>query len=461
MTRKKQNRLLRVIRVVMHRRRIPLVVSIIMALVMAWGVFYFSWEVEPLSVPAPRTWSAIKASDTLRVVSLPTSFSAFRVKDTWLGHEYDNAAEVARGLGLKLQVVLVDSEQALVDSLYSGAADVAIYPLPYRKVEEHWFLRSTGPKWESPQCLVSMHPVDSARIDSLLAILPYDSLNVEQLTDSMVMGKYEVVRLRCNVARLMHDYYPKLIMSDTIPDSSDSLSWMVSAGADTLRYLIDSVSTARLEQGTPLYTIARSRYGDQRRNRLRRVTHYVKQEGGLSPYDDIFRRQAEAYDLDWRLLAGIAYIESNFNHAVVSSRGPIGLMQLMPQTVSNYGYTPEDALEPEHNVDMAARHFSSICRMVSNRVPGVSHDDLMCFALAGYNAGVGHLYDAIRLAETLGYRANVWPDNVEHCLRLKHEARYYRMDVVKCGQFNGAFTINYVNEVMAAYHSFCQQTAEE
>lgn len=459
--RKKQNRLLRLLRVVFYRRRLPLVVSIIMAGVMAWGVVHFSWEVPQVPVPAPRSWTQIRESDTLCVVTLPTSFAAFRYRDTWMGHEYENAREVAQALGLKLKVLLVDNEQAMVDSLYTGAADVLIYPMPYQKVDEHWFLRPTGPRWAESECLVSMHPVDSVRIDSLLALLPHDSLNVEQLTDSMVAGKYEVMRLRCNVARLMHDYYPKLMVMDTLPNTQDSMAWMVSAGADTLRRLIDSVSTERLEPGTPFYTIARSRYGDHRRKRTRRVVHYVKREGGLSAYDDIFRAKGTAYDLDWRLLAGIAFVESNFNHAVVSNKGPLGLMQLMPQTVRSYNFTEEDALEPENNVEMAARLFCSICTMVRNRVPNISDDDLLCFALTGYNAGVGHLFDAIRLAETLGYKPHVWPDNVEHCLRLKHDARYYRMEVVKCGQFNGAFTVNYVNEVMAAYHTFCAQVEKD
>lgn len=508
----KHSRSVRILRVMFHRRRYTLTVSFLVIVAMILGVRYFDWEVEPVRVPAPRSWSQIEESDTLCVVAIPSSYTVFRYKDKWHGHEYEHAVQMAEALGLELKILLVNSVSAMADSLFSGAADVAISPMEYGLVNGHWFLRPTGPRWSDGQCLVSARRLnlaaysDSLLLDSIqsgllpdsvldflpkykLSLLkdsyqwmkyrddsiqqhydfrPYlvdslaaDSLTLEQLTDSMVMGRTDALMMRCNVARLMHDYYPSLVISDTIPFTQDSLAWMVTAGADTLRHKIDSVSAELFDYETPHYVVAMKRYSDARRHRPRRAARYVKLEGALSPYDQVFQRKAEAYDLDWRLLAGIAYIESNFRADIMSSRGPIGLMQLMPQTVRSYGYTVEEALDPEVNVEMAAKLMSNLCKLVRNRVPGVSNDDMICFALAGYNAGLGHVYDAIRLAETLGYDPNVWPNNVEHCLRLKADPQYYKMSVVKSGQFNGAFTINYVNEVTDAYHTFCAQVPKE
>lgn len=501
----KHNRFIRILLVLLHRRRSTLVTSALILAVLIVGESQYEWFDEEVVVPPePRSWAQIVESDTLRVVTIPSSATAFQYKGKWHGHEYENAMLIADALGLKLKVLTVTSEKAMADSLFSGAADVAISPMPYRQVEGHWFLRPTGVRWTDSQCIVSARRLDvtayadSLLPDSLLADLPKyrlamveestqwmtfmddsvrayfdlrpylpdtisaDSLTIEQLTDSMVMaGRTDAVMMRCNVARLMHDYYPTLIVSDTIPFSRDSLAWMVTDGADTLRHLIDSISLELLVPGTPHYTVNLKGYRDARRHKARRIAHYVLQDGALSPYDEIFRRKAEEYDLDWRLLASIAYIESNFRHEIVSSRGPIGLMQLMPQTVRNYGYSTEEALDPENNVAMAAKLLSNLNKLVRNRVPGVTEADLICFSLAGYNAGLGHVYDAIRLAETLGYDAHVWPNNVEHCLRLKSDPQYYKMSVVKSGRFNGAFTINYVNEVTAAYRTFCAQVPKE
>lgn len=472
----KHSRFIRIFLVVLHRKRYTLTISALLLMAMMAGVIYYDWEVEPVRIPAPRNWSQIVASDTLRVVTIPSSYTAFEYKGRWHGHEYENAALVAEALGLNLEVLTVESEQALADSLFAGAADMAITPMEHAMVEGHWFLRPAGLRWAEQKCLVAPRwlnvavKADSLLMDSLrlhqadyrLMMAEGDSLTLEQRTDSMMRHRgTEALILRCNVARLMHDFYPTLAILDTITDSLDSLSWMVAAGADTLQQKIDSVAAEILENGAPHYTVTLKGYRTQRKHRARRIAQYVKTDGGLSPYDDIFRRKAAEADLDWRLLAGIAYVESNFRHDIVSRRGPIGLMQLMPQTVRSYGVDPEDALDPEVNVDLAVRLYGNVCRLICGRVPGIAQKDLMAFALAAYNAGLGHVYDAIRLAETLGYNPRVWEDNVEHCLRLKSDPQYYKMSVVKSGRFNGAFTINYVNEVTAAYQSFCAQLPQE
>lgn len=497
------NKLYRLLWGMICRKRYMLVISFCMLAAMVGYLIYSPVHVPQRPAPSPRTWSEIQQSDTLRAVTIPSSYAAFQFKGEWHGHEYANAQIIAKALGLQLQMLEVNSEQAMVDSLFAGAADVAIWPMSYSVVRDHWFLLPTGPRWSDSQCIVSATKLeleayaDSLLTDSILAELPHyrlsivegsrqwltyhddsvrtyfdfrpfvvdtiphDSLSNEQITDSLIMGRTEAVMLRCNVARLMHDYYPSLVLSDTIPFSADSVAWMVTRGSDTLQHLIDSLTLAKLESGTPQYRGAPNHYRQQKLNQLRKAAHFRVSEGGISIYDEIFQTTGEKYDIDWRLLAGIAYIESNFNHAIVSRRGPIGLMQLMPRTVEIYGYTDEEALDPVVNADIAAQLYSNLRNLIAKRVPGISDDDLICFSLAAYNAGLSHVYDAIALAESLGYKSNVWEDNVEHCLRLKYEPQYYNMPVVKQGKFNGAFTINYVNEVTAAYQTFCSQTKLE
>lgn len=487
------------------RLRTILAIGLFVLVGMLW--FKVNRKVEVIEIeraPKSRSWSEIVASDTLNAVTLQTSFTAYEYRGRWYGNEYENAKTVAEALGLKLNIMIVKSEKALVDSLFYGAADVSIWPMAYSVVEGYWYLRPTGPRWEDGQCIASARKLDidayqdSLLTDSMLAELPKyklsliedshqwniyqdrkirklydfrpylidtipnDSLNTELLTDSMIIGHTDAVMLRCNVARLMRDYYPTLVVSDTLPLSIDSLAWMVTNVSDTLKYKIDSITNERLDSQTPHYTIVARRKNEKKKHgRPLIVNSFKMKDGAISPYDDLFKRKAKEYNLDWRMLAGIAYIESRFNHAVISTKGPLGLMQLMPQTARIFGHEPEEVLDPELNIDLACRLFVRIADRLRNRVPGVSDEDLMCLSLAGYNAGIGHVYDAIRLAETLGYKANVWPNNVEHCLRLKADPQYYRMSVVKQGKFNGAFTINYVNQVMGAYHTFSQKVPKD
>ena len=55
-------------------------------------------------------------------------------------------------------------------------------------------------------------------------------------------------------------------------------------------------------------------------------------EGKISHYDDLFRKYSKEIGWDWRMLASLAYTESNFDTTAVSWAGAKGLMQLMPAT---------------------------------------------------------------------------------------------------------------------------------
>lgn len=81
--------------------------------------------------------------------------------------------------------------------------------------------------------------------------------------------------------------------------------------------------------------------------------------------------------LDPALVHALIYVESRYNPAARSTKGAIGLMQLMPETASRYGVTR--ALHaPEANLRAGTRYLSELLTMFDNRL------DL---ALAAYNAG--------------------------------------------------------------------------
>lgn len=452
----------------------------------------FNREREIESLPTPRTWNAIRQSDTLRAITLRTCYTAFEYKGRWYGHEYEMARRVAEALGLTLDLQFVQSERELADSLFTGAADVAVWPASRTVFDSMAWLLPTGPRWEAEQVLVSarrlkpIDPLDTTATRYQLALvvgsrqwlayhddsvrahydfspfvidtIAHDSLTTDQLADAMIEGRTDMVMMRSNVARLMKDYHPTLKLSEPLPYSSDSVAWIIAQGADTLRMLIDSVCSGWTEM--PRYDVKLKRVYEQQKGRNRRIRYALK-DGALSPYDDIFKKYAREIDWDWRMLAAIGYIESKLDHTQVSSRGPIGLMQLMPGTVRALGFSEQDMIDPDKNVQVASILIGRLLKTLRNKLQEVSDRDLIQFTLAGYNAGLGHVYDAIYLADTLGYDIHVWTNNVEHCLRLKSNPDYYAYPNVKLGRFNGAFTINYIAEVLATYDEFCRQVGPD
>ncbi|MCB0083965.1 MAG: transglycosylase SLT domain-containing protein [Caldilineaceae bacterium] len=49
-------------------------------------------------------------------------------------------------------------------------------------------------------------------------------------------------------------------------------------------------------------------------------------------YEQLFRSIAQQYNLDWRMLAAQAYVESSFNPLALGAKGDLGLMQVLPST---------------------------------------------------------------------------------------------------------------------------------
>jgi hypothetical protein len=94
--------------------------------------------------------------------------------------------------------------------------------------------------------------------------------------------------------------------------------------------------------------------------------------------DAIFEAAARKYNLSVKLLKAVAKVESNFRPDVTSSKGAMGIMQLMPGTAAGLGVT--DGYDPEQNIMGGAQYL----RMQLNRFGG----DVR-LALGAYNAGPG------------------------------------------------------------------------
>jgi soluble lytic murein transglycosylase-like protein len=93
-------------------------------------------------------------------------------------------------------------------------------------------------------------------------------------------------------------------------------------------------------------------------------------------YSGEIRRAASLYHLDERLLHAVIAAESGYSARIVSSKGAMGLMQLMPETARRYKVT--NSFDPAQNIDAGAQYLSSLLAQFDNNIP---------LALAAYNAG--------------------------------------------------------------------------
>ena len=116
----------------------------------------------------------------------------------------------------------------------------------------------------------------------------------------------------------------------------------------------------------------------------------------LEEYGDIILEECNYYNLDWRLILAMIKQESAFTPDAVSHAGAYGFMQIMPRTGSMLEQTLkiEDHRSPENNLKAGIYYYA----MLTGRYHGSGDTNKYKFALAAYNAGSGHVEDAMSLA---------------------------------------------------------------
>ena len=103
------------------------------------------------------------------------------------------------------------------------------------------------------------------------------------------------------------------------------------------------------------------------------------------------------HGVDPAVILSIIKAESEFRTDVVSAKGALGVMQLMPETAAELGYDPT---VPEQNIQAGAHYVSQLVDRYKGRRNGLT------LAIAAYNAGPGNVdrYRGIPpFAETRAY----------------------------------------------------------
>jgi soluble lytic murein transglycosylase-like protein len=108
-----------------------------------------------------------------------------------------------------------------------------------------------------------------------------------------------------------------------------------------------------------------------------RATRFVGADRGRI-YDDLIAEHAKLNNVRADLVRAVMQVESAFNPYAKSPKGALGLMQLMPATLQQFGVT--NAFNPVENVRAGVAYLRQLLDRYSN------NEEL---ALAAYNAGPG------------------------------------------------------------------------
>jgi membrane-bound lytic murein transglycosylase F len=86
-------------------------------------------------------------------------------------------------------------------------------------------------------------------------------------------------------------------------------------------------------------------------------------------YGEMFQTVAARFDLDWRMLAAQAYLESGFDSLALSSQGDMGLMQIRPATWAEWAPTVDvgDPFDSYANVLVGAAYLDYLRTLLGAR----------------------------------------------------------------------------------------------
>ena len=451
-----------------------------------------------------------KLPDTLRVVTLSGATTFFVYRDEPMGYQYELVRLFAERIRRPMKLYLAHDLDEAERLVRTRQMDLCITPRAVTQSSKEELL-FTGPEELSGLTLVQRRVVnreDTARyvrdvtglLDrtvTLLAgsraeeriqrlqeqlggtinikLLPSDTLDSEDLIDQVADGVIDYTIADQELARLAKTYYPNIDISVEV-GFAQRLRWFTSPYNEGLAKALDEWAKD-IPQEKAFKTIYRKYFelnknedtssAEQPQSPTERIPKGPKigrgertyvHEGGISPFDTIFRKEAARLGWPWQLLASIAYQESNFKPTVIGWSGARGLMGIMPRTGQIYGASKEELLDPKVSVRVAVDCIRSIEKMFKSIPEG---DDRISVVLASYNAGPAHLQDAIRLAQKYGYSTTKWAGGIEETLRLKSEAKYYNDPVCRAGYLRGKGVARYVEQVMARYNGYLEHTSSK
>jgi membrane-bound lytic murein transglycosylase F len=398
-----------------------------------------------------------------------------------MGYEYDLIRDFADSQGLKLTMVVAENVTRLIDMLQAGEADVVAYPVPLnnrlkseaifcgreelssqvlvQRMERNEKLLTDVTELIGKDIYVTPGSAYHDRLKNLdvelgggirIHDIGRDTVTTEDLIEMVSKGDIPYTVSDDKTARLNKTYYWNIDAGLEISFRQRS-SWVVMKSSPALADAINEWASDKVSE--PVYKAAVKRYFELSKKILE-ISMPEIGNGHISPYDSLFKKYAVTLGWDWEILASLAWQESHFRPAIVSWAGAQGLMGIMPGTARTLGVSLDSLSDPETSIRIGVEVLRRFGRGFKNVTDST---EFIKFTLASYNAGMGHVQDAQRLAGKYGRNPDVWDDNTAEFILLKREPEYYNDPVVKYGYLRGTETFNYVKEILGRVDYYKRQ----
>ncbi|MFT7560389.1 MAG: membrane-bound lytic murein transglycosylase F [Flavobacteriales bacterium] len=420
-----------------------------------------------------RDWHDIKSSGRLRMLSLNNPASYFMWRGELMGFDYELLKKFADDEDVILSVIVKDSIPELIQALQSGEGDVIAASLtktparevqgirfsrPYLKVDELIVARKDHPQiTEAAQLAGSKVAVNPATTfyTKLIAlkhsgidfeIVEFPDASTEELIENLQGQEYDYTVADSHLLKIEESYHQNVTAQFALTTDSN-IAWGLRGDQILLNKKLDAFIKKRY-RGL-FYNMTFNKYFKSTRKIQRYQKARLQKGDDLSPFDGIVSRQAKPYNMDWRFIIAQMYQESKFKPDAKSFAGALGLMQVMPRTANEFGYS--DLHEPNTGIAAGLAYL----HWLEKRFPGdLDFQERIYFILAAYNAGTGHVRDARKLAKKLDLNPDVWFDNVEVAMLKLAKKEYYQH--ARFGYVRGREPVNYVRMIRDRYLAYLE-----
>lgn len=420
----------------------------------------------------------------LVVLAENSSTSYFNYKGRQMGFEYEILQQFAESIGVELEVQVVKNLDSLIIKLNKGEGDIIAcnytitkdrgkkisFSAPFAQTqqvliqrkpdgwkemkEDEWMeemivaptdlAQKEVRVWKNSSYYQRLVHLQDEIGDTIFIQGIEGTIGGEELIEMVSTGLIDYTVAEDNVAKVNEQFFDNLY-TDLDLSVKQKMAFGLRKSSPLLKAKLDSWLLEFMEK--PTYKYIYRKYFEMKHVATKTKNSNVVLNGDrISQFDDLFRKAADFSGWDWRLLASVAYQESKFNPEIQSFGGAYGMMQFMPNTGPHYGVYPDSP--PSVQIMGGAKKLMADEKFWKD-VP----DELerKKFALASYNAGRGHIQDAVKLARKHGKNPHRWEDNVELMLLNLSKQEYYQDPVVRNGMMRGTTTYRYIRDVMERY----------
>ncbi|AHN70742.1 hypothetical protein CF65_00077 [Aggregatibacter actinomycetemcomitans HK1651] len=409
-----------------------------------------------------NAYHAIQDRGKLVVGTINNPVSYFINAEGESGLEYELSKAFADYLGVELEMQPMNNTDDLFSALNDRQIDIAAANLFYHPTKAERF--QLGPSYYSASWQIAYRkgknrPRSLAQINGSL-VVP-DSSELQQILKEAQLKKPKLSwtvdskltqeELLLQVAEGKIDYTiansldisatqqikPQIAVAFDLTDEMSVHWYLPNNSSSELQSALLGFMNSSIDSGL-IANIEEKYFNHFRQFDYVDIKSYLNSiETILPKFEPLFTKHKG--NLDWRLLAAIAYQESHWNPDATSPTGVRGMMMLTKDTAERMKIS--DRTDPEQSIKAGSEYLHWLIGQIPD---SINSEDRIWFALAAYNMGLGHLLDARRLTKNLGGNPDNWLD-VKNNLPLLAEKRYYRN--LKYGYARGYEAFQYVENI--------------